>query len=163
MKARKKKREPSVVPLHYSLMDELRASPVVPLRPELLTPGLLLAYLGLDAMAGMGANPQECADVSDVLNVASAMLELGLVEDEHGLIQLAKNALGAAYVLHMGAEHLRLTGAGLEAMQGVLTGYSEVVAALPARSFVASVRLAHRRVREILRGMTARGDVVVEI
>lgn len=161
--AKLKKSGNAAKPMHCSLMDELRASPVQPMRPELLAPGLLLSYLGLDALAHHGATQAECADVSDVLNVSAAMLELGIVQDTYNVIQTAKNALGEAYTVSVGQGLVRLTGEGLEALQAVFTGYSDVVAVIPARSFVASVRLAQRRVREILRGVKASGDVVVQV
>ena len=161
MKKHSKRRPPGQLPM-YTLMHELTASPTEPVAKHLLA-----EHLGKvrAALAALQMNPDptthDWGALSDAVNLASSLVELGLISDESGEVTKAKDAMGEAGARLLAGGTLRLTGPGIQVLHALLDDYEEVVHALAARQFIRGVRHAERRVLELLRGKRYAGDRVV--
>lgn len=149
---------------HFTLLDELQASATLPVPEHRLNGHLIRVHEGLMSME-RDAVPSVDAwrDLSDAVNILESLIEMGIVSDEGGQIIDAKNAMGQAGARHLETGAIRLSGEGMQILRGLLEDYGTVVQALTERQFISACRRTERRVRQILRGVTRPGDVVVAL
>lgn len=157
---------------HYTLLDELAASPTEPLPQAWRTHHLTRMWEGL---AALETAPQPTADdwrvCSDAVNMLETLVtrgpwlacggELVDISDTTGLLQDAVTALALAGRRSLDGKPIRLDGAGIQAVRAVLEDYAMVLETLPARSMVRCHRLTEQRIAEIRAGKRQPHDVEV--
>jgi hypothetical protein len=169
-----KKRKPpkTVYVYHYTLMDVIMASPAQPLPEELRRHQLTRMHGGLESMEKA---PQPTIDdwrvVSDAVNIMETLVKNGPwqdcdgdpvdITDAGGLLQDAVTALAMAGKRHKDGGNIRLDGAGIQAVRGVLADYSDLLEMLPARTMIKAHLETERRIHEILAGKKQPQDVTV--
>lgn len=156
MKKRKLKR-------HYSIMDELMASPTEPLPAEYRRHQLTRMHGGLAALQNADAPTQDDWMVlSDCINLMETLvLDMKICEDTEGLLNEAVKAMAMAGKRSLGGAAIRLDGAGLQAVKSVLSDYGDLIEILPARTMIRCHRLTEKRLHEILQGKRGPHDVTV--
>lgn len=168
---RKKPSKPVYV-YRYNLIDVMLASPTQPLPESHRSHQLMRMYQGLEAMEKA---PQPTTDdwrvVSDAVNIMETLVtngpwpdcsgELVEITDSSGLLQDAVTAMALAGKRHKVGSNIRLDGAGIQAVRGVLAHYSDMLEALPARTMIKAHRETERRLHEILSGKKRPHDVEI--
>lgn len=148
--------------LTYTLMDELMASPAEPMPADHRTHQLTRMWQGL---RGLEQAPQPTVDdwrvCSDAVNLMETLISMGELQDERGLVDDAVSALALAGRRHRLGQPIRLDGAGIVAVRGVLEDYAAALDALPARTMVRAHRRTELRIRDILAGRRRPHDVEV--
>lgn len=81
--------------------------------------------------------------------------------DASGLLSDAVTAMALAGKRHKAGGNIRLDGAGIQAVRGVLADYGDMLEALPARTMIKAHRETERRIHEILAGKKKPHDVEV--
>ena len=81
--------------------------------------------------------------------------------DASGLLPDAVTAMAMAGKRHKAGGNIRLDGAGIQAVRGVLADYGDLLEALPARTMIKAHRETERRIHEILAGKKKPHDVEV--
>lgn len=136
----------------YSVMDALMASPTEPLPERKRVFQLLKMY---EALHSLEQDPAPTNYHWDTVNNALLMLEalesMGKVEDPHKILEQAAEALGKAGFRAMEGQTLRLDGAAIPLIRGVLEDYSVALNTLPARTMINAHRIAEQRVMKIIR------------
>jgi hypothetical protein len=87
--------------------------------------------------------------------------ELVEITDASGLLPDAVTAMAMAGKRHKAGGNIRLDGAGIQAVRGVLADYSDLLEVLPARTMIKAHRETERRIHEILAGKKKPHDVEV--
>lgn len=155
----KKKRAKS-----YTLMDELMASPSLPLPAEYRRHQLTRMYQGLHALE-KADNPSvdDWLVVSDACNMLETLIvEMQICEDTDGLLNDAIKAMGEAGKRHKKeGKPIRLDGPGIQAVRSVLESYAELLDTLPARTMYRCHRLTEKRIHDILEGRKKAHDVEI--
>ncbi len=132
----------------YTIMDEIMASPTVPLAQEKRRHQLSVMYQGLRAIettpAPTRADWRAC---SDAVNLMETLVDLNVVEDNSGLLAEAVTALAKAGERPSG---IRLDGTGIQAVRAVLEDYAQVLDAVPARTMVRAHRRTEFRLQQII-------------
>lgn len=148
---------------HYTLMDELMASPTEPLPKDWRTHQLTRMYEGLHQLeTAETPNKDDWRVVSDAVNlVETLVLEMKVCEDANGLLSDAMQALTKAVERSKAGHSLRLDGQGIVAVRSVLQDYAELIDTLPARTMIRCHRLTEKRVQEILQGKKQPHDVKI--
>jgi uncharacterized protein YyaL (SSP411 family) len=157
------KRKQQTRPRHYTLMDELTASPVEPLPIEFRRHQLTRMYEGL---AAMEKAPSPTTDdwrvVSDAVNLMETLIEsMKVCQDESGLLMDAITAMAMAGKRHKAGGAIRLDGAGIQAVRAILEDYAALIEVLPARVMIRCHRLTEKRLHEMLDGKAKPHDVEV--
>jgi len=169
---KKRKPQKTVYVYRYSLIDVMMASPTEPLPESHRVHQLTRMHSGLDAMEKA---PQPTTDdwrvVSDAVNIMETLVtngpwpdcsgELVEITDSSGLLQDAVTAMALAGKRHKAGGNIRLDGAGIQAVRGVLADYSDMLEALPARTMIKAHRETERRLHEILSGKKRPHDVEI--
>jgi hypothetical protein len=83
------------------------------------------------------------------------------ITDASGLLADAVTAMAMAGKRHRAGGNIRLDGAGIQAVRGVLADYGDLLEALPARTMIKAHRETERRIHEILAGKKKPHDVEV--
>jgi len=83
------------------------------------------------------------------------------ITDASGLLSDAVTAMALAGKRHKAGGNIRLDGAGIQAVRGVLADYGDLLEALPARTMIKAHRETERRIHEILAGKKRPHDVEV--
>lgn len=83
------------------------------------------------------------------------------ITDASGLLQDAVMAMALAGKRHKAGGNIRLDGAGIQAVRGVLADYGDLLEALPARTMIKAHRETERRIHEILAGKKKPHDIQV--
>ncbi len=150
------------VPMTYSLMDELSASPTEPTPAATRRHQVTRMYEGLRAIE---QSPSPTTDdwrvCSDAVNLMETLVSMGEVADTSGLLMDAITALALAGKRHMKGGPIRLDAPGIQAVRSVLEDYASVLDALPARTMVKCHRHTERRLRDILAGRKLPHDVEI--
>lgn len=168
---RKKQSKPAYV-YCYSLLDVMLASPREPLPKHLQRHQLTRMHQGLEAMEKA---PEPTTDdwrvVSDAVNLMETLVNNGPwfdcdgepveITDASGLLPDAVTAMAMAGKRHKAGGNIRLDGAGIQAVRGVLSDYGDLLEALPARTMIKAHRDTERRIHEILAGKKQPHDVTV--
>jgi uncharacterized protein YyaL (SSP411 family) len=157
------KRKQQTRPRHYTLMDELAASPVEPLPIDFRRHQLTRMYEGL---AAMEKAPSPTTDdwrvVSDAVNLMETLIEsMKVCQDESGLLMDAITAMAMAGKRHKAGGAIRLDGAGIQAVRAILEDYAALIEVLPARVMIRCHRLTEKRLHEMLDGKAKPHDVEV--
>jgi hypothetical protein len=83
------------------------------------------------------------------------------ITDASGLLPDAVTAMAMAGKRHKAGGNIRLDGAGIQAVRGVLADYGDLLEVLPARTMIKAHRETERRIHEILAGKKKPHDVEV--
>lgn len=83
------------------------------------------------------------------------------ITDASGLLTDAVAAMAMAGKRHKSGGNIRLDGAGIQAVRGVLADYGDMLDALPARTMIKAHRATEHRIHEILAGKKRPHDVEV--
>jgi hypothetical protein len=158
-----KKRKPARPPMHYTIIDEMMASPVDPLPVKFRTHQLTRMYQGLHAMeSSPSPTPDDWRVVSDAVNLMETLVvEMKICEDKSGLLMDAITALAEAGKRNVAGNAIRLDGAGIQAVRSVLSDYAELITMLPARIMIRCHRMTEMRIRKILNGELRPHDVEI--
>ena len=169
---KKRKPQKTAYVYRYSLIDVMMASPTEPLPESHRSHQLMRMHQGLEAMEKA---PQPTTDdwrvVSDAVNIMETLVTNGPwpdcsgepveITDASGLLQDAVTAMAMAGKRHRAGGNIRLDGAGIQAVRGVLQDYTDMLDALPARTMIKAHRETERRIHEILSGKKKPHDVEV--
>jgi hypothetical protein len=141
---------PNDMGMHYTLLDELRASPTEPM-PEATRRARMadirkhfheLAY-------GLAPTRREWKVIAVVGNMFETMLRFKMVEDPHGILAAAQS------VLIQVAEHaldnsvpVRLVGTEVAIIETLIDAYGDVLEALPHRDIIKVARETNIQMRK---------------
>lgn len=157
------KRRAQARPKHYTILDEMMASPTEPLPMEYRRYQLTRMYEGL---AAMEKAPSPTTDdwrvVSDAVNLMETLIEtMQVCEDSSGLLMDAITAMAHAGRRNTAGGAIRLNGAGIQAVRAVLEDYAALLDVLPARVMIRCHRLTEKRLHEMLGGKRKPHDVEI--
>ena len=163
MSRKQSKRRAAFRPKHYSIMDELMASPSKLLPVEYRTHQLTRMYEGLAAMETAPApTTDDWRVVSDAVNLMETLIKtMKICEDESGLLMDAITALAMAGRRNLAGGAIRLDGAGIEAVRAILQDYAGLLEVLPARTMIRCHRLTEQRIHDIMAGRKKAHDVEI--
>lgn len=101
--------------------------------------------------------------VAMVGNVIENMLELGIIDDDTGLLPDAQEALrvAAERTIERGTP-IRFTGPGLEAVTWMVDAFADLLGSVPHQKVVRALRLTDLRMRAIDSGQRRPGDYVAK-
>jgi len=158
-----KKSKPRQRPKHYTIMDEMMASPTEPLPASYRTHQLTRMYEGLNAME---TSPVPTTDdwrvVSDAVNLMETLVvEMKVCEDAGGLLMDSITALAVAGKRNMAGGTIRMDGTGIQAVRAILSDYAELLDVLSARTMIRCHRLTEKRLHELLDGKRRPHDVEI--
>ena len=148
---------------HYTILDELIASPTEPLPLEYRTHQLTRMYEGLAAME-KGASPttDDWRVVSDAVNLMETLIEaMKVCEDTSGLLMDAITAMAMAGKRNLAGAAIRLHGAGIQAVRAILEDYAAMLDVLSARTMIRCHRLTEKRLHNLLDGKRKLHDVEI--
>ena len=95
------------------------------------------------------------------MNLMEKLVDMGEIEDEGGWIADAFHALADSARRSQAGEPIRLTPAGLEAVEAALEGYELVLRERPERVVIRAHRLVEKAVLDVRRGKRVPGAQVV--
>jgi mRNA-degrading endonuclease YafQ of YafQ-DinJ toxin-antitoxin module len=164
MKKQSKRRAPTWRK-HYTIMDELMASPTEPLPAEYRRHQLTRMYDGLAAMEqAPSPTTNDWRVVSDAVNLMETLIEtMQVCEDASGLLMDAITAMAMAGKRNLAGNAIRLDGAGIQAVRAILEDYAALLDVLPARTMIRCHRLTEKRLHELLDGKRKPHDVEVTL
>ena len=158
-----KKRKPKPRPKHYTILDEMMASPTEPLPAAYRTHQLTRMYEGLNAMETAPApTTDDWRVVSDAVNLMETLVvEMKVCEDAGGLLMDAITALAVAGKRNMAGGTIRMDGSGIQAVRAILSDYSDLLDVLSARTMIRCHRLTEKRLHDLLDGRRRPHDVEI--
>lgn len=172
---RKRTKTQNVYVVHYTMLDEMMASPSEPIKLELRIHQLCAIRSAFDNLLH---HPEPSKDdwrlCSDAVNIVETFIKRKTwldcdgepvdIEDKSGLLQDAITALALAVQRHRKGGHIRLDAAGINAVRSIIDDYESLACTLPARALIACHRATEKRIHAILRGKKQPHDVeVVEL
>jgi hypothetical protein len=159
------KRRPAQRPKHYTIMDELMASPTEPLPAEYRRHQLTRMYDGLAAMEqAPSPTTNDWRVVSDAVNLMETLIEtMQVCEDASGLLMDAITAMAMAGRRNLAGNAIRLDGAGIQAVRAILEDYAALLDVLPARTMIRCHRLTEKRLHDLMDGKRKPHDVEVTL
>jgi hypothetical protein len=162
MKKQSKRRAPTWRK-HYTIMDEMMASPTELLPADHRRHQLTKMY---DGLAALEKSPEpkmtDWQVVSDAVNLMETLtVEMQVCEDTSGLLMDAITALAMAGRRNLAGGAIRLDGAGIQAVRAILEDYAALLDVLPARTMIRCHRLTEQRLHEIFDGKRKPHDVLV--
>ena len=98
---------------------------------------------------------------SDAVNLMETLVEQKHIVDPNNMLFDAIRALAEAGQRSFAGKPIRLDGAGIQAIRGVLADYTMVLESLPARTMIHCHRLTEKRLQGILKGKMKSHDVSV--
>ena len=148
---------------HYTILDEMMASPTDLLPADHRRHQLTRMY---DGLAALEKSPEPTMAnwqvVSDAVNLMETLtVEMQLCEDTSGLLMDAITALAMAGRRNLAGGAIRLDGAGIQAVRAILEDYAAMLDVLPARTMIRCHRLTEQRLHEIFDGKRKPHDVLV--
>lgn len=169
---RKQTKAQTVYVVHYTMLDELLASPTEPILPELRIRQLLAIRTAFDNLLHHPEPTQnDWRLCSDAVNMVETFIKRKTwrdcegdrvdIEDNNGLLQDAITALALAGQRHRKGGHIRLDAAGINAVRSIIDDYETLACTLPARALIACHRATEKRIHAILRGKKQPHDVEV--
>jgi len=146
----------------YSMLDELMASPTEPLSAEKRQHQLMRMFTALDNLV-RAENPtkEDWRLCSDAVNMVESLIDMGICEDNSGLLMDAIIALAKAGKRNLEGKPIRLDGQGLTAVRGILQDYADLLEVIPARVMIRCHRKTEKRIFEILAGRKQPHDVEI--
>jgi mRNA-degrading endonuclease YafQ of YafQ-DinJ toxin-antitoxin module len=159
------KKRPAQRPKHYTIMDELMASPADPLPAEYRRHQLTRMYDGLAAMEqAPSPTTNDWRVVSDAVNLMETLIEtMQVCEDASGLLMDAITAMAMAGRRNLAGNAIRLDGAGIQAVRAILEDYAALLDVLPARTMIRCHRLTEKRLHDLMDGKRKPHDVEVTL
>ena len=156
-----RKRRPR--PKHYTIMDEMMASPTEPLPVAYRTHQLTRMYQGLHSMETAPApTTDDWRVVSDAINLMETLVvEMKVCEDSSGLLMDAITGLALAGKRNRAGGTIRMDGAGIQAVRALLRDYADLLEVLPARVMIRCHRLTEKRLHDLLDGKRRPHDVEI--
>jgi hypothetical protein len=144
---KKRKKAHIVIRTHYTIMDELMASPTEPMPLQKRTHHLTIMWQGLAALeTAPEATPNDWRLCSDAVNLMETLItQTGWLDcsgqevtfvDSHGLLNQASDALAKVGMRYREGHPLHLEDEGAQAVRGILESYSDAVEALPHRTMI---------------------------
>lgn len=146
--------------LTYSMLDVMMSSPDRPMKDSARVHQLTRMWGGLAALE-TADNPTQ-ADwiaVSDAVNMMETLVEMGFAKDEDNLIEEAVFILKATAERYKNGTQLRLTGAGIQLIRGLLEDYAYLTENLDERTMVHAHRKTEMRIQDILHGRAKPKDI----
>lgn len=146
--------------LTYSMLDVMMSSPDQPMKDSARIYQLTRMWGGLAALE-TAENPTQ-ADwiaVSDAVNMMETLVEMGFAKDEDNLVEEAVLILKATAERYKNGTQLRLTGAGIQLIRGLLEDYAYLAENLDERTMVHAHRKTEMRIQDILHGRAKPKDV----
>lgn len=157
--SRRQRRTPVLTYTHW---HELLASPTEPMPEAKRTRHLTRIYSGLAAIETATApSTDDWRVCSDAVNIVESLIEMGVCQDETGLLDDAIAGLAGAGRRHRAGLPIRLDGPGIQAVRAVVEDYAAALEALPERTVIAAHRRTERRLQDILAGRRRSTDVEV--
>lgn len=146
--------------LTYSMLDVMMSSPDRPMKESARTHQLTRMWSGLAALE-TAENPtqQDWIAVSDAVNMMETLVEMGFAKDEDNLIAEAVLILKATAERYKHGHQLRLTGAGIQLLRGILEDYSSLAEQIDERTMVHCHRKTEMRIQDIILGRAKPNDV----
>jgi hypothetical protein len=162
MKKQSKRRAP-IWRKHYTILNEMMASPTELLPADHRRHQLTKMY---DGLAALEKSPEpkmtDWQVVSDAVNLMETLtVEMQVCEDTSGLLMDAITALAMAGRRNLAGGAIRLDGAGIQAVRAILEDYAAMLDVLPARTMIRCHRLTEQRLHEIFDGKRKPHDVLV--
>lgn len=146
----------------YTHWHELLASPTEPMPEVARTRQLTRMWSGLAAIETAPApTPDDWRVCSDAVNLLETLIDMGVCQDETGLLVDAIRALAEAGRRHRAGGAIRLDGAGIQSVRAVLEDYAEVLEQIPHRTAITAHRRTEKRIQAILHGRRRPHDVEV--
>ena len=159
------KKRPAQRPKHYTILDEMMASPTEPLPAEYRRHQLTRMY---DGLAAMEKAPRPTTDdwrvVSDAVNLMETLIEtMQVCEDNSRLLMDAITAMAMAGRRNLAGNAIRLDGAGIQAVRAILEDYAALLNVLSARTMIRCHRLTEKRLHDLMDGKRKPHDVEVTL
>lgn len=147
----------------YTLLDVLRASPDRPMPEATRTSQLSRMWAGLAALElDPAPSTNDWRVCSDAVNLLETLVDMGVCQDQHGLLRDAVSALAIAGARHLEHGHpIRLSGAGMQAVRAVLEDYAAALEGISHRTAIEAHRRTERRIHEIHSGKRRPHDVEI--
>ncbi len=146
--------------LTYSMLDVMMSSPDRPMKDSARVHQLTRMWGGLAALETAETPTQaDWIAVSDAVNMMETLVEMGFAKDEDNLIEEAVLILKATAERYKNGTQLRLTGAGIQLIRGLLEDYAYLTENLDERTMVHAHRKTEMRIQDILFGRGKEKDV----
>jgi hypothetical protein len=146
--------------LTYSMLDVMMSSPERPMKESARDHQLTRMWSGLAALeTAVTPTQQDWIAVSDAVNMMETLVEMGFAEDKDNLIEEAVLILKATAERYKNGNQLRLTGAGIQLLRGILEDYAELTKQIDERTMVHCHRKTEMRIQDILHGRAKPKDV----
>lgn len=144
------------------MLDAMLASPTEPMPLAKRTYQLTRMWSGL---AALETSPEPTQDdwavCSDAVNLMETLIEGGQVDDTYNLLFGAMKALAEAGQRSFEGKPIRLDGAGMRAVRGLLEDYAMVLEGLPHRTMIHCHRLTEKRLQKIMAGKAQPHDIII--
>lgn len=162
----------TVYVVHYTMLDEMLASPSEPIHPDKRIHQLFAMRQAFDNLLhSPEPTTHDWRLCSDAVNMMETFVTRKTwldcdgdpvdIEDNSGLLQDAITALAIAGQRHRKGGHIRLDAAGINAVRAILDDYAALAETMPARALIACHRATEKRIHAILRGKRKPHDVEV--
>lgn len=146
--------------LTYSMLNVMMANPERPMKDSARDHQLTRMWSGLAALeTAVTPTQQDWIAVSDAVNMMETLVEMGFAEDKDNLIEEAVFILKATAERYKNGQQLRLTGAGIQLLRGILEDYAELTKQLDERTMVHAHRKTEMRIQDILHGRAKEKDI----
>lgn len=146
--------------LTYSMLDVMMSSPDRPMKDSARVHQLTRMWGGLAALETADTPTQaDWIAVSDAVNMMETLVEMGFAKDEDNLIEEAVLILKATAERYKNGTQLRLTGAGIQLIRGLLEDYAYLTENLDERTMVHAHRKTEMRIQDILFGRAKPKDI----
>ena len=148
--------------LTYSMMDVMMSNPDKPMKDSARVHQLTRMWGALAALE-KDPNPtqRDWIAVSDAINMMETLVEMGYAKDEDDLIPEAVLIMKATAERYKDCGQLRLTGAGIQLLRGILEDYAYLTEHVDERTMVHAHRKTEMRIQDILFGRAKEHDVRV--
>ena len=146
--------------LTYSMLNVMMADPDRPMKDSARDHQLTRMWSGLAALeTAVTPTQQDWIAVSDAVNMMESLVEMGFAKDEDNLIEEAVFILKATAERYKNGQQLRLTGAGIQLIRGILEDYTELTKQIDERTMVQAHRRTEMRIQDILFGRAKEKDI----
>lgn len=146
--------------LTYSMLDVMMSSPERPMKDSSRVHQLTRMWGGLAALETADKPTQaDWIAVSDAVNMMETLVEMGFAKDDDNMIEEAVLTLKATAERYKEGGQLRLTGAGIQLLRGVLEDYTYLTENVDERTMVHAHRKTEMRIQDILFGRAKPQDV----
>lgn len=148
--------------LTYSMLDVMMSNPEKPMKDSSRIHQLTRMWGSLAAIE-TAENPtqQDWIAVSDAINMMETLVEMGFANDEDDLLPQAVLAMKASAERYKGGTQIRLTGAGIQLIRGILEDYASLIEQIDERTMVHCHRKTEMRIQDILHGRGKPADIRV--